>query len=153
MQANDAIRGKVSVLEPVVVIGSNMLGLELAVLLAEEGKNVILVSHGRLGGRKGPDDKIAFRALMKRLVDNRVPVFSGVKLLEVVPHNLIIEVEKEIVSIPADTIVLAIGVESVSELMDEITEVVPDVYPVGDCVMPGNAAQATFSASRLVTKI
>ncbi|MFC1919982.1 FAD-dependent oxidoreductase [Chloroflexota bacterium] len=153
IQANDIIQGKISVTEPVVVIGGNILGMELAVLLASEGKKVTLVSHGRLGGRRGPDDTIAFRTLMRKLVDGCVPLFAGVKLLEIIPHNLIIEMEKEIISLPADTIALAVGVESVSQLADKIADDVPELYTIGDCVIPGNAAQATFSAARLVTEI
>ena len=153
VQANDILQGKVSVTEPVVVLGGSMLAMELSAMLAGHGKKVTLVSHGRLGGRKGPDDRIAFRALMKRLVDDRVPVFTGVKLLEVIPHNLVIEIEKEIVSLPAETIALAIGVESDTRLVDEISGDVPGLYTIGDCVMPGNAAQATFGAARLLTEI
>jgi len=153
VQANDIIQGKVQAADQVVVIGGNMLGMELTALLAEEGKKVILVSHGRLGGRKGPDDKIALRALMRKLVDGGVPIYPNVKILEVTPQKLIIEMNTEIIALPAGTIALAIGVEPVYQLADEITRDIAEVYTVGDCVMPGNAAQATFSAARLAAEI
>ncbi len=153
VQANDIIQGKVRVAEQVVVIGSNMLGMELAAMLAGEGKKVILVSRGKLGGRKGPDEKITFRALMRKLVAGGVPIYPNVKILEITPQQLIIEMNAEILSLPAGTIALAIGVEPVSQLADEIEGDVAEVYTVGDCVMPGNAAQATFAAARLAAEI
>ena len=153
VQANDVITGAAAVRDPVVIVGANMLGMELAASLATEGRKVTLVSHGRLGGRRGPDDTIAFRALMRTLIEQRVPVFSGVRLLEVTPHHLVIEIEKEPVALPAETIAVAIGVESVYELADELAGVVSRLHTIGDCVVPGNAAQATFSAARLIAEI
>ncbi len=41
----------------------------------------------------------------------------------------------------------------VDTLVKEIEDIVPEVYTVGDCVQPGNAAQATFGAARLALEI
>jgi len=57
------------------------------------------------------------------------------------------------VTTPADTVVLAIGMGSVDTLVKEIEGIVPEVYTVGDCIQPRNAAQATFRAARLTLKI
>jgi hypothetical protein len=59
----------------------------------------------------------------------------------------------EILSLPADTVVLAIGVAPIDTLIREIEGIIPEVYTVGDCVQPGNAAQATFGATRLALEI
>jgi 2,4-dienoyl-CoA reductase-like NADH-dependent reductase (Old Yellow Enzyme family)/thioredoxin reductase len=152
-QANDVIQGKVEVTGRTVVLGGSILALETGILLAERGIEVIMVSHSGLGGRKGPDDMITFRGLLRRLVDLRIPLYLNASILENTGKSLVIGLGGEIVFLPADKIVLATGVGSEDNLVAELKGVVPEIYPVGDCVMPGNAAQATYSAARLAMKI
>ena len=151
VQANDVIQSKIETNGRVVVIGGRMLGMEVAVLLAQQGKEVTLVSRSRLGGRKGPDEKITYRALMRRLVELRVPLYLNTSVLEITEDSVISRLEDEVLSLPADTVVVAIGVKPVDTLVEELQGLVPEVYPIGDCVQPGNAAQATFGAARLAT--
>ena len=48
---------------------------------------------------------------------------------------------------------IARWVGPVDTLAKELEGTGPEVYTVGDCVQPGNAAQATFGAARLALKI
>jgi len=153
IQANDVLEGKFSVKGRVVVVGGRSLGMEVAMLLAEQGKEVNLVSRSALGGKRGPDEKITHRALMRRLVELRIPTYLNATLLEITEGSAVLRMADEILSLPADTVVLAIGVEPVDTLLREIEGIVPEVYAVGDCVQPGNAAQATFGAARLALEI
>lgn len=153
VQANDVIKGKVGAGGKITVIGGSILGMETAVMLAERGKEVSLVSHSGLGGRKGPDDMITFRGLMRRLVQLRIPIYLNADILEISDHSLSIRLSNEIISLSCDTVVLAIGVQPVDKLVTELKGIVPEIYSIGDCVMPGNAAQATFSAARLALKV
>jgi 2,4-dienoyl-CoA reductase-like NADH-dependent reductase (Old Yellow Enzyme family)/thioredoxin reductase len=152
-QANDIISGKVEVIGKSVVLGSTIVAMETAVLLASQGKEVILVSPGTLGGRKGPDDLITYRGLMRRILHLRVPLYLNSLVLEGAPKDLLIRFGEEILSIPCDTLVLATGVQPVDKLAAELKGLGPEVYAIGDCMMPGNAAQATFSAARLIMKL
>ena len=154
VQANDILEGNVQAKSRVVVVGGRSLGMEVAILLAEQGREVTLVSRSALGGKRGPDEKITHRALMRRLIELRIPTYLNTTLLEITGEStIVVRVGDEILSLPADTVVLAIGVEPVDKLVKEIEEVVPEVYAVGDCVQPGNAAQATFGAAKLALKI
>jgi len=153
VQANDIIQGKAQANGRVAIIGGSILGIEVAALLAEQGKEVSLISHGRLGGRKGPEEKITFRALMKRLLDFRIPMYLKTDILEITKDFVILSLDGEIFSLPADTVILAVGVRPVDQIAEELEGLVPDIYKVGDCVVPGNAAQATFGAARLATEI
>jgi len=153
VQANDVIQGRVEVNGRVVVVGGRMLGIEVAILMAQQGKEVTLVSHSRLGGRRGPDEKITYRALVRKLVECHIPVYLNAKVLEIIVGSVIISWGDGVFSLPGDTIILAIGVEPADRLADELEGVVPKVYTIGDCVQPGNAAQATFGAARLASTI
>jgi 2,4-dienoyl-CoA reductase-like NADH-dependent reductase (Old Yellow Enzyme family)/thioredoxin reductase len=153
IQANDVLEGKFSVKSKVVVVGGRSLGMEVAILLAEQGKEVNLVSRSALGGKRGPDEKMTHRALMRCLVELRIPMYLNATLLEIVEGSAVLCMADEIFSLPADTVILAIGVKPVDTLLGEIEGIIPEVYSVGDCVQPGNAAQATFGAARLALEI
>jgi 2,4-dienoyl-CoA reductase-like NADH-dependent reductase (Old Yellow Enzyme family)/thioredoxin reductase len=153
IQANDLIIHKTEANGKIVVIGGSMVGLEVAVWLAEEGKEVTLVSHSALGGRKGPDDMITFRGLLRRIAQLRVPLYLNVNILEISGNNLMISLGEEVLPIPADTIVLAVGAKADDSLAGELKGIVPEIYLIGDCIMPGNGGQATYSAARLALKL
>ena len=153
VQANDVIRGRAEARGKTVVIGGSMLAMEVAAWLAEQNREVALVSHSGLGGRKGPDDMITFRGLMRRLIRLRVPLYLNAAIMEVAGSSLVIGLGEEIISLPSDTVILAIGVKPLDRLAGELKGIVPEVYSIGDCVMPGNAAQATYSAARLALKL
>jgi len=153
VQANDIISGKTVAGDRVIVIGGNMVALETALVLAQQGKKITVVSHGKLGGRKGPDDMISFRGLLRRISSLGIPIYLNSEVLEISHGALVIRFEQEILPLPADTVVLAVGVKPEDRLVGELKGLVPEIYPIGDCVMPGNAAQATYSALRLALKL
>jgi thioredoxin reductase len=96
---------------------------------------------------------ITFRGLLRKLVGWRVPLYLNAAVLEVTGRSLVFSLAGENISLPVDAVVLAIGVQPVDGLVKELKGAAPEIYPVGDCVMPGNAAQATYSAARLALKI
>jgi 2,4-dienoyl-CoA reductase-like NADH-dependent reductase (Old Yellow Enzyme family)/thioredoxin reductase len=153
IQANDVILGKRDVRGHVTVIGGNIMAMETAILLAEQGKLVSLVSRSNLGGRKGPDDMITFRGLLRRIVGLRIALYLNAEIIEMSENFLVIGWGGEIISVPSDMVILAIGVRSADKLIGEIKGLAPEIYPVGDCMMPGNAAQAIYSAARLALKL
>jgi pyruvate/2-oxoglutarate dehydrogenase complex dihydrolipoamide dehydrogenase (E3) component len=153
VQANDVLTGSVQPTGKVVVIGGRLLSMEVAIFLAEKGVEVSLISRSRLGGRKGPDEKITFRTLLRRLMELRVPLYPNTGVREIMEDSVITDMGDEIVSLPADTVVVAIGVQPVDTLSQELHGLVPEIYTIGDCKLPGNAAQATSTAARLAAKI
>jgi NADPH-dependent 2,4-dienoyl-CoA reductase/sulfur reductase-like enzyme len=153
VQANDVVQGKSQADGRLVVIGASVLAMETAVFLAEKGKEVVLVSHGILGGRKGPDDLISYRGLVRKLVQLRVPLYLNAAILEIQAASLVISIGGEIVALPCDRIITAVGVRPADRLAVELKGIVPEVFLIGDCLQPGSASQATFSATRLALKL
>lgn len=90
---------------------------------------------------------------MRRLLELRLPLYLNTTVLVITEDRVISRLGDEVLSLPADTVVLAIGVKPVDTLIEELQALVPEVYPIGDCVQPGNAAQATFGAARLAAEI
>ena len=153
VQSNDVLMGKVKVKGRAVVIGGRFNAIETAILLAEQGVDVSLVSRGNLGGKKGPEEVFTFKTLTRRLLELRVPLYLNSPVLELTEKSVIINWGGEIFYIPADMVVLAIGAKSENALAQELKGLVPEVYKIGDAVSPRDAASATFDAARIAEKI
>lgn len=153
VQANDVIMGQAQIEGPVVVIGGRFLGIEMAIQMAEQGKQVALVSRGRLGGQKGQGDMMTFRTLQRRLLQSRIPLFLQTPVLEITENAVMVELSGEVTALPAKTVILAIGAEPQTKLAQELEGLVPEIHMIGDCVEPRHAAAATFDAAKLASKI
>lgn len=153
VQAKDVIMSQAQVKGPVVVIGGRFLGIEMAIQMAEQGKQVALVSRGRLGGQKGRGDMMTFRTLQRRLVELGIPVYLNTVVLEVTQTGVIVDLAGEVLALPASTVVVAVGSEPETKLAQELEGLVPEIHMIGDCVEPRHAAAATFDAAKLASKI
>jgi 2,4-dienoyl-CoA reductase (NADPH2) len=153
VQSNDVFTGKAEVKGRAAVIGARFNAIEVAILLAEQGKQVSIVSRGKLGGRKGPENTFVFKTLSRRLLELSIPTYLNTPVLEIADGSVVIEWGGEIVFLPADTVILAVGAQSDNLLAKELKGLVPEVYSIGDCVRPRDAAAATFDAARIAEKI
>lgn len=153
VQACGVIAGRSPVESPAVVIGSDTVAMETALLLARGGIRVSLVSPGRLGGRRGPEERITFRALMERVPDAGIPLLEERKVLEIAAEGAVVEREGEPYLVPGRTVVLAVGFAPDDRLAAELESSSFETYSVGDCVQPGTAAQATFAAASLALRL
>jgi 2,4-dienoyl-CoA reductase-like NADH-dependent reductase (Old Yellow Enzyme family)/thioredoxin reductase len=153
VQSNDVFTGKARVEGRVVVIGARFNAVEVAIMLAEQGKEVSLVSRGRLGGKKGPEETFSFKSLSRRLLELGIPQYLNTPVLEIIENSVVINWEGEVLYLPADTVVLAVGARSDNALAQELKGLVPEVYKIGDAVSPRDAASATYDAARIAEKI
>jgi len=149
VQANDVITGKVEATGKVVVVGGRFVGMEMAILLAERGHQVSLVTRGRMGGKKGPDEHFTHLTLMRRLIELRIPLYLNTQVLEIGETGVVVESGGEVFSLPADTVVAAIGALPVNDLAGDIEGLVPELHVIGDCAEPRHAAAATSEAARV----
>jgi NADPH-dependent 2,4-dienoyl-CoA reductase/sulfur reductase-like enzyme len=137
----------------IVVIGGSLTSMETAVMLCDRGHGVALVSPGELGGRRGPEERITFRAVMDRFLAERIPVYEGVGISAVSSEGVVIVREGEPYFVPCDRVVLSLGTHAEDGLVRELEGGSLEVYPVGDCVQPGTAAQATYSAASVALRL
>lgn len=153
VQSNDVFMGKVEAKGKVVVVGARFNAIEVAIMLAEQGKQVSIVSRGKLGGRKGPQNTFVFKTLARRLLELGIPLYLNTPVLEITEGSVVIGWEGEILFLPADTVILAVGAQSENKLAQELKGLVPEVYSIGDCEKPRDASSATFDAARVAEKI
>jgi len=153
LQANDVLLGKVKVGEKVVVIGARSLGMEVAIQLAEQGKKVSVVSRGRLGGTNVPVEAFVYRALMKQLINLRIPLYPHCPVREITKRGVYIEIDEDVFLLEADTVVLAVGARPDNKLAGELQDSVPKIFMIGDCSQPRNAREATDEATEVALGI
>ncbi|MFC2019239.1 FAD-dependent oxidoreductase [Chloroflexota bacterium] len=146
VQANDVLMGKVEVGHKVVIIGGRLVGIDTALFLVEQGKQVSVVTRSTIARNVGTTPKLALRENL---------IVSGVCLFPYsVPYNIS---EKgvhfindgERMFLESDTVVLATGSRSENRLAEELKGLVPEVYTIGDCVEPRNSQAAIHEGARI----
>ena len=153
VQANDVIMGKVEAEGRVVVIGGRFIGIEVAIWLAEQGKEVSLVTQAGLGENGNKLETFTFKTLVRRLIELGIPLYVNTAVLEITESSVVTGWGEEVFSLPADTVILAVGAQSDNKLAQELKGLVPEVYTIGDCVSPRDGASATYDAARVAEKI
>lgn len=150
VQALDVIAGKVKCEGKIVILGGRFTALETALLLAEQGKDVSLVTRAAFGLTL---ERMTFRTLLNRLIDLRVPMYPNTAVLEIMPKHVVVRFNGEVLELPSDTVVQAVGMRSENSLFQELEGIVPEIYTVGDCTKPRNAAAVAYQAAQVAAKI
>jgi len=125
----------------VVVIGGGLVGVECALHLAKQGKKAAIVEL--LPDIAGDANFRYARTYRWELEKERVQVFTGTKCLAVTEDG--VEAEGpggERLAIPADTVVIAVGLRARTEEAESLRDCAPVFIPVGSCVAPGQVQAA-----------
>ena len=139
--------------QKVVVVGSGMTGLETAEILNETGNEVTILEMA---------DEIApgtwFQLLddeMERLTPFGTRFLPSHQLLEIREDEVLARNVKtgEVLHLPAECVVLSLGVKPAGTLAKKLGETLPRVYAVGDAVKSGTIADAVKSANAVCALI
>ncbi|MBI2909030.1 MAG: FAD-dependent oxidoreductase [Chloroflexi bacterium] len=150
VQALDVIAGRAQVGARVLVAGGRERGMEVADLLASQGKKVFLATRSQLG--RGVIREI-FLTLRERLVEKGVPFFENAPLYEVGEKGVYLAHNKELIHLPVDTVVLALGSKPENRLAEELQGLVLELYSIGDCVEPRDARDAVVEGAEVGRRI
>ncbi|SPF68941.1 NADH:flavin oxidoreductase / NADH oxidase family [Propionibacterium ruminifibrarum] len=120
----------------VVVIGGGLAGTEAACAIAPDADSVTIVEM--------LPDILATAAhclnndqhLRKMVADRGVTVVTGATVSDIAPDSLSYEKDGETVTIPADTVLNAVGFTAFDELEEACLAVCDDVAVIGDAVGP-----------------
>lgn len=142
VQAIDVVMDKEKIGDRVVVIGGRMIGMETAYYLAEKGKKVSLITLRRLGENGKKLEENIYRTLRDRMIRHGVQIFPSTPAVEIRLDGVFANDGGDILWLPADTVVLAIGYNSEKGLTEELRGVAPEVYTAGDCNDPRDGLDA-----------
>lgn len=149
--------GEVEVGDKVVIIGAGSVGIESAISLKKDGKDVTVIemmpdlrnlmsSSGAVAGE-----------LTQIVKDLEIPIKLNCRLEEVKDNSVIyFDANKnEKTELPADTVLLAIGVTPLHEVADALRHSAPETecHVVGDAIETGDIGPAVKSAFRAAAYI
>ncbi len=140
VQGNDVIMGRAGDCGGrVVVVGGRYVGMEAALVLAGEGRDVSVIdlediAHGtnpRLGGK-----------YVSMLAEAGVKMYPRTPLLEITRRGAAVSFCNAFVELPADTVVLAVGVRPAVDLVPVLEAEGIPYRRIGDCRNIGDALYA-----------
>lgn len=128
----------------IVVIGGGFVAVELALHLRGLGKEVVVVNNtdrindgGNFLHMPGLRREIRLRGLdIRHLVDTHRILAGSIEYLDAQGEG----------SLPADTVVYAVGMRPQWELAESLHDCAPEYYVIGDCVAARNMDAATAEA-------
>lgn len=148
----DVELGKAKIGQNVIIAGAGFTGLELALTLAGEGKDVTVIDM--LPEEKiGADGiHISMIALRKLLIEAGVKFRCEVKLLDVTEEGAILSTkDNQSLFMDCDQVILSLGVKADTSQVEEFSDLVEETYVIGDCGSKGgtlwNATRTGFDAA------
>ena len=154
--AEDVISGKKQVGDRVVVVGGGLIGMETSLALAKDGKRVTLIEMCPKIGAGA--NSLELLALMERFMEFGVQIFTNTKLTSIHPGRAVVTMmdltnEHELLPIPADSVVLATGYQSVDDLSRNLQADGRKVHIIGDCRAPGKIIDAIHGGYKVGLEI
>ncbi len=146
ISALDALDRKVPVGQKVLVVGGNMVGTEVGLWLAEQGKEVIFTEMtDEFMTNVGIFERLEYS---ERLAKQKVTIHTGKRLEKVVDKGaIVVDRYGKKQEIWADSIVLAVGFIPQTTLKEQLEQGKGlEVYAIGDCVNPRRIFDAIHEA-------
>jgi pyruvate/2-oxoglutarate dehydrogenase complex dihydrolipoamide dehydrogenase (E3) component len=156
----------------VAIIGGGLVGLELGLFLAREGRNVTVTEmldttiaspppvegvSNRMGGFTWMTlghplyHGIAIRLEAEQLSNLKICVST--KGVQVSDKGLVVEDANGLRTIEADTVIYAVGQQPLREEAQALAACAPEFHQIGDCVAPKTVFEATSVAYQIATDI
>lgn len=148
----DVLQNHIKLGKNVVVVGGGLVGCEFAIDQAMEGHDVTIVeaASGILSaGASGAATTIMVAQMIPDLIEKyNIKVKANYKIMGITDEGAVVEPSaggpKEV--IPADNVVLSIGMRSLPSFAAELKGSGIEVFDIGDCLKTGNVYTSIHSA-------
>ncbi|MFC1970036.1 FAD-dependent oxidoreductase, partial [Chloroflexota bacterium] len=147
----DVLADKVEVGQEVVIIGGGLVGLDTALHLAKQGKQVSVVEM--LGEIARGTPWLRKLLLKQSLMDYRVCLYPGITLHSISDRGVSVIDSYQMLFLKADSVVLATGSKAENELAEQLKGLVPELYAIGDCMEPRNSMEAIHEGFKVGREI
>ncbi|MBR6812471.1 MAG: FAD-dependent oxidoreductase, partial [Oscillospiraceae bacterium] len=125
----------------VVILGGGLVGCELAVHLAMNGRSVTVLEMASRPNFEG--NLLHGDAVLQKMKELGVKLKTGSKAVEIEQDGVITE---DGTKYGADTVIYAVGQQSRRDETDALRFAAPEFYSVGDCNLPATIAKANKEA-------
>ena len=140
LQAWDVLAGKEVKGKNVVIVGGGGVGCYTAHYLVARGKEVTLLE---MLDKTAKDVGVSNRWIIRdSLRKGGVKTFTSTKVESISEKAVFATTNGERLTLPADSVVVALGSKSNRSLAEPLREKIPEIYEIGDCVEPRKALQA-----------
>ena len=141
--AEDYYLRKDEIGDTAIVLGGGLVGCELAVCLAREGKKVHLVE---MRDQLCPDANVRYRPLlMAELEKCHVEVHTSCKCESAGADGVVCSTaDGAQVSIPGDSILCGLGLKPNTAVVEELRGAAPKFFAIGNCVRPDTITHAVY---------
>ena len=137
ISALDAYYDASKVGQTVAVIGGALVGCEVGLFLAEQGKRVTIVEMTDAIGDPEKNWRHTIPMVMRMDATPTLTYRTGQKCIDITPSGIkVADRNGEENVIAADTVVLAAGMKANSETVERLRYCVPDFHAIGDCLKP-----------------
>lgn len=140
----------------VAVIGGGQIGIETAIWLAKEGRQVCVIEGtdtimGGLRCSPSGDISMAKRYIAYYGIDLRLNTF----LLSVQPDSITVREGESELTLPTDSVILSVGYRSRDGLFRRAQELMPEreMYQIGDAAKVSNVYGAIHEAYALTSRL
>ena len=135
----------------IVVIGGDLVGLELAEFLVERGRTVKVLEPS---GSLGPNLSIVRRSrVVHMLKEHGVDLLTNVEVQEIYDQGVLFNHEKIEKSLKADQVIIALGANANLDLVKELNSLNLPITSIGDCTSVGYIHGAIADARKAVIEL
>ena len=128
----------------VVVLGAGLVGIEMAIFLSMQGREVTLVEI--MGQPNLENAAMHAMAVMKELRERKIPLRLNTKATKIRSDGVEIEGPEGALFLPADTVIYAAGMRALRDEAVALSQCAPEFTMLGDCATPKNIIAATQHA-------
>ena len=151
----DAINDPTKIGNKVVIIGGGLVGCEIALDEANQGKDVTVVEAMdaimAAGGKPAPYPN---RQMIGDLFENKnIKVMLSTKLVEIKDGKAIVENSEGQKELEADTIISAMGFKPTANLKDTFASLGLPIYEIGDATGAGTIMKAVWDGYDLANSL
>ena len=151
MDALEVLNGARKLEGRIAVIGGGLVGTETALHLAEQGMHTTLVEMlPKIMNGVAATDQLAYS---ERIAKADMEVCTGTRLVSIGDGEITVSDHTGTHTIPADSVIIAIGLKAQDSLYGELCAQGKEAYLVGDAVHPGKIFDAFHTAYRVAWKI
>lgn len=150
--ATDLLKNNEDTGHNVVIVGGGLVGCELALDLANKGKNITIIDM--LPEIAMNVIFMARFSLLHALSEKNIDIQTSLELKEISDIGITaLDKNGELKEFLCDTVVIATGLKAQGNLYDEIKNDVKEIYKIGDCIKARKFIDATQEAYMIARDI
>lgn len=133
----------------VTLIGGGLVGCEMAIWLSSHGHQVTIIEMADKLMASGEPAPMNTQMIKELLEHHQVDIHLSAPLQEVTSNSIIIKEQGKDVTLPVESVVLALGYRANNSLYHAIAPEVKEIYNVGDSKRPKDIMEGIWDAYNL----